>query len=84
MTYTHTHKFTLQFELRSGREWPYQYRAALNQAGCNDAALEPRPQGRITLHFARPADSYDQATDAAVAAVRDAIPGATLLGVVRG
>ncbi len=52
---------------------------ALYEAGCDDATVGLALPGRIALAFSREAETAEAAIKSAIAAVRHAIPGATLI-----
>jgi len=53
----------------------------LGEAGCDDALVGTGQPGRIALDFTRDANSAEKAIFSALAAVKKAIPGATLIEV---
>ena len=71
--------FVLNFALPGGQDDPEQYLDALYESGCDDAAVGVGQHGMVGLDFTRAARSAEDAIRSAVANVRTAIPGATLV-----
>lgn len=74
-----SHEFTLKFRLATAEAKPEEYVERLGEQGCDDALIGVGQNGRVALNFAREADSAHDAVLSAIAAVRRAIPDATLI-----
>jgi len=72
-------EFTLKFTLPDNSIDPGEYIEKLGEEGCDDALIGIGQAGRIALKFDREAESAFAAIASAVAAVKRAIPGATLV-----
>ncbi len=75
----HTYDFTLKFALGASDACRDECIERLYEQGCDDALVGIGLGGRIAMNFAREADSAHVAVLGAVAAVRRAIPDATLI-----
>lgn len=73
------YEFILKFSLPDNDADPEAYVASLEAAGCNDALIGLGKRGRIALEFMRSASSAKEAMVSALADVRKAIPGASLI-----
>lgn len=73
------HEFLLRIDLPNPDDDPSNYIDALHDAGCSDATIGTGQRGRISLDFTRKADTRLDAVISAVAEVRKAIPGASLV-----
>ncbi|ABA59391.1 helix-turn-helix transcriptional regulator [Nitrosococcus oceani] len=73
------YEFTLKFRLENSSENPEVYLAALEAAGCDDAAVGLGQHGRIALNFTRSAQSAADAVSSAIFSVQKAIPGSRLV-----
>ena len=71
--------FALTFNLPGKDADPEQFVDALFEAGCDDASLGLGQNGRIALNFIRHSNSAVDAISSAIADVKEAIPGATLI-----
>jgi len=73
------YEFTLTFVLLAGSGDMDDAVERLAEAGCDDATIGVGRWGRLALAFARDAETAGSALRSALAAVRTAVPGATLL-----
>ena len=73
------HEFTLRFRLATTETQPEGYVERLGDESCDDAMIGIGQNGRIALSFTREAHSARDAVLGAIAAVRRAIPGASLI-----
>ena len=74
-----TYEFTLKFALPETSSQPQDYIERLAQAGCDDALIGIGQTGRLALEFDREATNALEAVSSAIADVKEAIPGATLI-----
>lgn len=72
------YEFDLGFELASPEEDPEIHLGRLLEEGCDDALVGIGRRGQIGLMFGREAPTATEAVVSAIAAVKRAIPGATL------
>ena len=74
-----TYEFDLSFKLATPDEDPESHLGRLLDEGCDDSAVGVGRRGRIGFLFGREAPTAREAVLSAIAAVRRAIPGATLM-----
>jgi predicted DNA-binding transcriptional regulator AlpA len=74
--------FTLKYQLPSELCDPAELMERLGAAGCEDALIGMGLPGRVALEFTREASSAHVALVTALADVRRALPGATLIEAV--
>ena len=75
----HEYDFILVFRLASADEDPEIHLGRLLEEGCDDASVGIGRRGSIALDFGREASSAREAVLSAIAAVKRAIPDATLV-----
>jgi hypothetical protein len=73
------YEFALKFRLATAETRPEECVERLGDEGCDDALIGIGQNGRVALNFTREADSAHDAVLSAIAAVRRAIPNATLI-----
>jgi len=73
------YEFALNFRLATAETRPEECVERLGDQGCDDALIGIGQNGRVALNFNRDADSAHDAVLSAIAAVRRAIPDATLI-----
>ncbi|MGO4175727.1 helix-turn-helix transcriptional regulator [Bosea sp. TAF32] len=71
--------FTLKYRLADDDQDPDMIVERLGEAGCTDALVGIGIVGRLALEFTREASSAQEAVRSALADVKAAIPGATLV-----